>query len=65
MDRITDRPDMTSAVYCGRKASTRTNKATNEYQDQTASIKRTLIKVLGLHLSEAHLYEIRLITANA
>ena len=26
MDRITDRPDMTSAVYRGRKASTQTNK---------------------------------------
>ena len=26
VDRITDRPDMTSAVYRGRKASTQTNK---------------------------------------
>ena len=26
VDRITDRLDMTSAVYCGRKASTQTNK---------------------------------------
>ena len=26
MDRITDHPDMTSAVYPGRKASTQTNK---------------------------------------
>ena len=26
MDRITDRPDMTSAVDRGRKASTQTNK---------------------------------------
>ena len=25
VDRITDRPDMTSAVYRGRKASTQTN----------------------------------------
>ena len=25
-DRITDRPDMTSAVYRGRKESTKTNK---------------------------------------
>ena len=29
MDRITDRPDMTSAVYRGRKASTQTNKQKN------------------------------------
>ena len=28
VDRITDRPDMTSAVDRGRKASTRTNKQT-------------------------------------
>ena len=28
VDRITDRPDMTSAVYRGRKASTQTNKQT-------------------------------------
>ena len=26
MDRLTDRPDMTSAVYRGRKASAQTNK---------------------------------------
>ena len=26
VDRITDRPDMTSAVGCGHKASTQTNK---------------------------------------
>ena len=26
VDRITDRPDMTSAVYRGREASTQTNK---------------------------------------
>ena len=30
MDRITDPPDMTSAVYPGRKASTQTNKQTNK-----------------------------------
>ena len=29
VDRITDRPDMTSAVDRGRKASTQTNKKTN------------------------------------
>ena len=29
MDRITDRPDMTSAVYRGRKASTQTDKTKN------------------------------------
>ena len=32
VDRITDRPDMTSAVDRGRKASTQTNKQT-AYQD--------------------------------
>ena len=31
VDRITDRPDMTSAVYGGRKASTHTNKQ-NKYE---------------------------------
>ena len=31
MDRITDRPDMTSAVYRGRKESTQTNKETKTY----------------------------------
>ena len=30
VDRITDRPDMTSAVDRGRKASTQTNKQTNK-----------------------------------
>ena len=29
VDRITDRPDMTSAVYRGYKASTQTDKQTN------------------------------------
>ena len=32
VDRITDRPDMTSSVYLGRKASTQTtNKQTHNY----------------------------------
>ena len=30
VDRITDRPDMTSAVDRGHKASTQTNKQTNK-----------------------------------
>ena len=30
MDRITDRPDMTSAVHRGRKASTQTYKSTTQ-----------------------------------
>ena len=32
VDRITDRPDMTSAVDRGRKASTETNKQTNTFK---------------------------------
>ena len=31
MDRITDRPDMTSAVDRGRKASTQTNKQVMDF----------------------------------
>ena len=30
MDRITDRPDMTSAVYRGRKALTQTNQTNKQ-----------------------------------
>ena len=31
MDKITDRPGMTSVVYRGRKASTQTSKTENDY----------------------------------
>ena len=36
VDRITDRPDMTSAVYRGRKEPTKTNKQTFEKKTQSA-----------------------------
>ena len=39
VDRITDRPDMTSAVYRGRKVSTQTNKQTNKQTARTSSIE--------------------------
>ena len=48
MDRITDRPDMTSAVYSGRKASTHNSKPKevrhqNSQVMQMCSIMNSLI----------------------
>ena len=40
MDRITDRPDMTSAVDCGRKTSAQTNKQDFQYV-------RTILQLLN------------------
>ena len=34
VNRITDHPDMTSAVDRGRKASTQTNKQTQSFKDE-------------------------------
>ena len=38
MDRITDRPDMTSVVYRGRKASSQINKQTKKYWSDSDEI---------------------------
>ena len=55
MDRITDRPDMTSAVYRGRKASTQTNKQTNP---------RKVIRQDKKRLDQIYLESARHITIN-
>ena len=47
MDRITDHPDMTSAVYRGRKASTQTKlaiKQNNDYLTKDEQYDMSLVK---------------------
>ena len=53
--RINDRPDMTSAVYRGRKASIQTNKQTNKQNNENSKsngvfdkVTRIYQKILGL-----------------
>ena len=48
MDRITDRPDMTSAVDRGRKASTQTNKQKQWNASETTILVRLLIRLTHL-----------------
>ena len=48
--RITDHPEMTSAVDCGRKASTQTNKQTNK---QTGMPPRApIVKLLDINYQQ-------------
>ena len=50
MDRITDPPDMTSAVYRGRKASTQTNKQTiiNIYSNSLKHVAALFAYTVGV-----------------
>ena len=47
MDRITDRPDMTSAVDRGRKASTKTKTNKEKIKLDTACDTIILLKILS------------------
>ena len=61
VDRIIDRPDMTSAVDSGLKASTQTNKQTtqNVSAAQTNGMSHSFdfsIKILNGHFSQINIY---------
>ena len=53
MDRITDRPDMTSAVYRGHKASTQTNKQNTVYEaSQNWKLPRCVVRVCVVDINK-------------
>ena len=45
VDRITDRPDMTSAVYCGLKASTKKKKKKKNCEANIMILAQMVLKI--------------------